>query len=80
MFSLAIVKDSVRVHPRHMSASTSLKAPVVEELNNRFCNRIIPDIGLCVSVFDVTELGDPFVHPGEAQPIVEGSSIFASTN
>lgn len=72
MFSLATVKDSVKIHPRHIHNSASLRVPVLDELNNRFCNRVLPDIGLCVSVFDVTELGDPYVHPGEAQTIVDG--------
>lgn len=70
MFSLAVLTDSVRVHPK--SLQSSLLTAVIEVLNGRFCNRVIADVGLGISVFDVLELDDPFVHPGESHAFIKG--------
>lgn len=72
MFSLAVLTDSVRVHPKNLQSS--LLAAATEVLNGRFCNRIIADVGLGISVYDVLELDDPFIHPGESHAFIKGKA------
>lgn len=74
MFSLSVLTDSVRVHPKNLQ--NSLLSAVIEVLNGRFCNRVITDVGLGMSVYDILELDDPFVHPGESHAFIKGSRLF----
>ena len=76
MFSLAVLTDSVRVHPKNLQ--NSLISAVNEVLNGRFCNRVISDVGLGMSVYDILELDDPFVHPGESHAFIKGIMIVNS--
>lgn len=71
MFALAVLKDSVRIHPK--AIQDTLIDPVIEVLNDRFCNRVVANVGLAVSVFDILELDDPYVHPGESHIFVKGT-------
>lgn len=71
MFSLAVLSDSVRVHPK--SLQSSLLSAVTEALNGRFCNRVIGEVGLGISVYDVLEVEDPYVHPGESHAFIKGN-------
>ena len=71
MFSLAVLTDSVRVHPKNLQ--NSLLSAASEVLNSRFCNRVIADVGLGMSVYDILELDDPFVHPGESHAFIKGN-------
>lgn len=73
MFSLAVLTDSVRVHPKNLQSS--LLNAVMEVLNSRFCNRIIGEVGLGMSVYDVLEVEDPFVHPGESHAFIKGKTL-----
>lgn len=70
MFSLAVLTDSVRVHPKTLQSS--LLSAVTEALNGSFCNRVIGEVGLGISVFDVLEVEDPYVHPGESHAFIKG--------
>lgn len=70
MFSLAVITDSVRVHPKFLQ--NSLLAAAIEVLNGRFCNKVIGDVGLGLSVYDVLEMDDPYIHPGESHALIKG--------
>lgn len=70
MFSLAVLTDSVRIHPK--SLQNSLLTAATEVLNGRFCNRVIGEVGLGISVYDVLEVEDPYVHPGESHAFIKG--------
>ena len=71
MFSLALVTDSIRIHPR-TSQSSSLLHSVFDSLNARFCNRVLTGVGLVLRVFDVVELEEPIIHSGESHSSVKG--------
>ena len=73
MFSLAVLTDSVRVHPKCLQ--NSILSAVIDGLNGRFCNKVISDVGLGVSVFDVLEMNDPYVHPGESHAFIKGTTV-----
>jgi DNA-directed RNA polymerase III subunit RPC8 len=63
MFTLVTIKDSIRIPPTKISLD--LEESIVDELNAKFCNKIVPHCGLAISVFDLEKVGDPYVHHGD---------------
>ncbi len=74
MFALAVVADSIRIHPKS-SQSCSLLQSVTDSLNSRFCNRVLSGVGLVLRVFDVLELEEPLIHAGESHSSVKGKFV-----
>ncbi|KAJ7282019.1 RNA polymerase III subunit Rpc25-domain-containing protein [Mycena rebaudengoi] len=63
MFNLAILKDTVSVHPSDFGGPQ--EQALIAELNKKYANRILHDVGLCVCVFDITEAGEGKVRYGD---------------
>ncbi|SCU97883.1 LAMI_0F11914g1_1 [Lachancea mirantina] len=63
MFILSKISDLVRVPPDEFHRST--KSAVVHQLNKKFSNRIIPHVGLCITVFDVLAVDEGQLKPGD---------------
>ncbi|KAJ3197432.1 DNA-directed RNA polymerase III subunit RPC8, partial [Dinochytrium kinnereticum] len=61
MFLLVDLEDRVRVHPR--SFWKARVAAVTDELNIKYANKVKNEVGLCICVFDVTEISDGIIHP-----------------
>ncbi|KAJ1566105.1 DNA-directed RNA polymerase III subunit rpc25, partial [Cladochytrium tenue] len=60
MFFLVTQSSKVRVHPRQLSKPRA--AAVADELNRKYANRILHNVGLCIRVFDILDVGDGLVH------------------
>ncbi|KAJ7493341.1 RNA polymerase III subunit Rpc25-domain-containing protein [Mycena galericulata] len=63
MFNLAILKDTVAVHPSDFGGPP--EQAIIAELNKKYANRILHDVGLCICVFDITEAGEGKVRYGD---------------
>ncbi|KAJ7173619.1 polymerase III polypeptide H [Mycena filopes] len=63
MFNLAILKDTVAVHPSDFGGPQ--EQAITAELNKKYANRILHDVGLCICVFDLTEAGEGKVRYGD---------------
>ncbi|TFK20256.1 hypothetical protein FA15DRAFT_625685 [Coprinopsis marcescibilis] len=63
MFCLAIIKDTVPIHPQHFAVPAD--EAITAELNKKYANRVLHDVGLCIAVFDLTEVGDGRVRYGD---------------
>ncbi|EAU81149.1 polymerase III polypeptide H [Coprinopsis cinerea okayama7 len=63
MFSLAVIKDTVPIHPQHFGIPP--EEAITAELNKKYANRVLHDVGLCICVFDLTEVGDGRVRYGD---------------
>ncbi len=70
MFTLAVLKENIKLSPSKLR--NDFIQAIVLALNQKYCNRVIIDVGLCISVFDILEAGDPYVHSGEASAFVKG--------
>ncbi|KAJ1967039.1 killer toxin resistant protein [Dispira parvispora] len=60
MFVLATFSDTVKVDP-----SQFRKDPLVairEEINRKYANRIVQDVGLCIAVYDLLEVDDGLIY------------------
>ncbi|KIP04192.1 hypothetical protein PHLGIDRAFT_109926 [Phlebiopsis gigantea 11061_1 CR5-6] len=63
MFILSIIKDTVAVHPSHFGLPP--QQAITNELNKKYANRVLHDVGLCMCVFDLAEVGEGKVRYGD---------------
>jgi DNA-directed RNA polymerase III subunit RPC8 len=64
MFILTVLEDEVALHPslfghgKHVAAIKTL-------IEDKFVDRVIPDVGLAVSLYDVLSIKDSYIFPGD---------------
>ncbi|GAA6019056.1 hypothetical protein JCM10207_006302 [Rhodosporidiobolus poonsookiae] len=63
MFTFCIQKDTIRVEPRdfHKEPADAIK----EEIHRRYANRVIPGVGLCISLLDILSSSEGAVLYGD---------------
>lgn len=63
MFIITQIEDQIRVQPADLT-----KAPldaVTQVIEQRFVDKVIPNLGLVVSIYDVTNIEGGFVYPND---------------
>jgi DNA-directed RNA polymerase III subunit RPC8 len=60
MFILSEIEDLVQIHPSSFRLPTLVA--IEEELNRKYANRVIHELGLGIKVFQVSKVSDPIVH------------------
>lgn len=68
MFILTLISDLVRIPPDRFHIKTM--NAVTHELNNKYCNKIIPHVGLGISVYDVLSIDEGQVKPGDGASFI----------
>ena len=63
MFVLAEIKDTIRLPPKRFGVN--LQEAITDELNTKLANKVVYNVGLCVALHDVLEIGDSFILPGD---------------
>ncbi|KAK7462873.1 DNA-directed RNA polymerase III complex subunit Rpc25 [Stygiomarasmius scandens] len=63
MYQLAILKDTTAIHPANFGIPP--EQAIIAELNKKYANRVLHDLGLCICVFDLTEVGEGKVRYGD---------------
>ncbi|EST05195.1 RNA polymerase III, subunit Rpc25 [Kalmanozyma brasiliensis GHG001] len=63
MFVLADIEDTIPLHPSTFSLP-ALTA-ISDQINVKYANRILPDVGLCISLFDVLSCSEGKVRFGD---------------
>ncbi|XP_064406557.1 DNA-directed RNA polymerase III subunit RPC8-like [Halichondria panicea] len=63
MFILAELQDVVRIEPRWFSKDTGQE--IADELNRKFANKVLHNVGLCIVLHDITHVGDAYIFPGD---------------
>ena len=63
MFVLSECTSLVRLPPRNLNKS--LPDAITEELNRKIANKVLHNVGLCISLWDILEIGDSFLFPGD---------------
>ncbi|CAM0143080.1 unnamed protein product [Umbelopsis sp. WA50703] len=63
MFILAVLKDTIKIEP------TDFRKPkheaITDEINKKYANKVVQEIGLCVSLFDILEASEGVIHHGD---------------
>lgn len=60
---LSRITDLVRIPPDQFHRETV--EAVTHELNSKYANKVVPHVGLCISVYDVLEVAEGQLRPGD---------------
>jgi DNA-directed RNA polymerase III subunit RPC8 len=63
MYVLAEMKDIVHVKPWQFNQD--LRIVIENELNLKFSNKVVYDLGLCIALFDILDIDDSYIFPGD---------------
>ncbi|KAG5650038.1 hypothetical protein H0H81_000988 [Sphagnurus paluster] len=72
-------QDTLAIHPSHFGAP--VHQALTAELNKKYANRVLHDVGLCICVFDLAEVGEGRVRYGDGCLWYKGAFVpFAFTD
>jgi len=63
MFIVSEFEEVVKVQPTHLEEDQVSR--IIIHLNTMLANKVVMDVGLCLSLFDIIEIGDSLIYPGE---------------
>jgi DNA-directed RNA polymerase subunit E'/Rpb7 len=63
MFEVVTIRDTVYIHPR--AFGVGLLESVSQAISIKYAGKHVEKLGLCVALWDVAEVGEPFVTPGQ---------------
>ncbi|XP_028409117.1 DNA-directed RNA polymerase III subunit RPC8-like [Dendronephthya gigantea] len=63
MFLLAEIKDTIRLPPTKFGLN--MEEAISNELNKKLANKVVYNVGLCIGLHDIIEIGDSFILPGD---------------
>ena len=63
MYVLVEMRDIVHVKPWQFDHD--LRVIIEEELNKKYANKVIYQVGLCIALFDIIKIEDSYVFPGD---------------
>lgn len=61
---LSELRQMVRLLPRNFTIS--LEEQVKDEINRKLANKVMIGLGLCLALWDILEIGDSFIFPGDS--------------
>lgn len=70
MFVLTRISDVIPVNPELFDADYT--KVLVEEIDRKYANKVIADVGLCITIYDFVHIGDAFVHPSDGTSHSQG--------
>ena len=79
MFKLVVLRDSIRVEPSQLGAQNEalsddmvLHKVLGRQIRRKYCNKVLSQVGLCVTLFSIQSIGEGIVYPGM------GATMFAA--
>lgn len=63
MFVLISLADMIRTCPDQFNCKS--EDVLIEQIEDKYVNKVLPGSGLGISFYDFVELGDPYVYPAE---------------
>ncbi|KAL4072838.1 RNA polymerase III subunit Rpc25-domain-containing protein [Scleroderma yunnanense] len=63
MFVLSIIKDTIPIQPANFGIPA--EQALINEINKKYANRVLHDVGLCICAFDLAEAGEGKVRYGD---------------
>ena len=63
-FNLSRLSDTVQIQPRDFGKD--LLEAITAALNEKYPNRVVPQLGLCIALYDIVAVGEAQIHPGSA--------------
>ena len=71
MFSAILIHDNITIAPSKFDRSRLVV--LMEEINLKYANKVIPHVGLCVRLLKVESVGEAQVFPSDGSAICEGA-------
>lgn len=63
MFVVVKISDVIKISPALFGLPHS--KVLTEEIDRKYSNRVIEDVGLCISLYDFESIGDAVIHPSD---------------
>jgi DNA-directed RNA polymerase III subunit RPC8 len=63
MFVLTTLEETVRIMPNKLHLPP--RESITEDLNEKLANKVIVDVGLCITLYDIIEVGESFLRQGD---------------
>jgi DNA-directed RNA polymerase III subunit RPC8 len=63
MYVLAEMRDIVHVKPWQFDQD--LRLVIEDELNKKYANKVVYELGMCIALFDIKKIEDSYVFPGD---------------
>ena len=63
MFFLTTIADTLRIPPSSFSKGDS--PSIVQAINAKYPRKVIMDVGMCIALYDVIEVGSSLIHPAD---------------
>ncbi|VDD82367.1 unnamed protein product [Mesocestoides corti] len=73
MFVVVPINDLVVIKPKKFGMH--IEDVIAHELNSRFSNKVLQKVGLCISLWDITHVGDKFISHDDGSYQVAGSVV-----
>lgn len=68
MFTLSKIRDLVRIPPDQFHHDTI--SAITHQLNEKYANKVIPHVGLCVTIYDISEVEEGQLKPGDGSSFI----------
>lgn len=65
MFTLTLIDDDIPIHPANFGDDFRVRLKI--EIQNKYVDRVVPNIGLCVAFYDFVEIREANVYPGDGK-------------
>ncbi|KAK7208092.1 RNA polymerase III subunit Rpc25-domain-containing protein [Myxozyma melibiosi] len=69
MFILSKFSDLIRIEPSKFSKKT--EDALEDEINVKFANKVVQDVGLCLCLYDILEVGDGLIRHGDGSAYIK---------
>ena len=63
MFVLVSISDIIKIEPE--SFDVDYRHMLIEEIDRKYANHVVVDVGLCVTVYDFITIGAAYIHPSD---------------
>lgn len=73
MFVLTRISDVIPIAPNLFDED--YQKVLIEEIDRKYANKVITDVGLCISVYDFVNIGDAYIHPSDGTSHSQGRII-----
>ena len=70
MFNIVEFQDVISIPANRFNMT--LDEAIADILNKRMANKVIIDVGLGISLFDILDIKESFIHQGDASAHVKG--------
>jgi DNA-directed RNA polymerase subunit E'/Rpb7 len=75
---LPVQQDKIPIHPSQFGLPP--EQALIHQLNTKYANRVLHDVGLCICVFDVAEVGEGKVRYGDGFLWYTGKPLLSNTD